>query len=83
MKTIDHATLHAIRDFIAQPWMDLENGKKHARLVNRRTGDFVPLAGSSSDYRAARNAKAAARRLSKTGCGFIFAKTGRQLASIS
>lgn len=79
MKSIDPATLNAIREFIALPWMDLEKGKKHARLVNRRTGDFMPLAGSSSDHRAARNAKAAARRLSETGRGFIFAKTGRHL----
>lgn len=78
MRHIDQATLHAIREFMALPWMAIESGKKHARLVNRRTGDFVPLPGSSSDHRAARNAKAAASRLSKTGCGFIFAKKGRK-----
>jgi len=78
MRYVDQATMTAIREFIALPWMKLEDGKKHAKLVNQRTGDFIPLAGSSSDHRAAKNAKAAARRLAETGCGFIFAKTGRQ-----
>ena len=76
MRYIDQATLTAIREFVALPWMKLEDGKRHARLVNQHTGDFVPRAGSPSDHRAARNAKAAARRLAETGCGLIFAKTG-------
>ena len=80
MRKIDQATLNAIREFLTLPWMNIEDGKIHAKLVNRRTGDFIPLAGSSSDHRSARNAKASARRLAETGCGFISAKTGRRLA---
>lgn len=76
MRYIDQATLTAIREFVALPWMKLEDGKRHARLVNQYTGDFIPLSGSSSDHRAALNAKAAARRLAETGRGLIFAKTG-------
>ena len=76
MRYIDQATLAAIREFVALPWMKLEDGKRYARLVNQHTVDFVPLAGISSYLRAARNAKAAARRLAETGCGLIFVKTG-------
>lgn len=78
MLNIDHATLNAIRDFTSLPQMVIEQGAKHARLVNIETGDFIPLAGSASDYRSARNAKAAARRLAMTGCGLIFARTGKK-----
>lgn len=75
MRHIDKETLVAIREFANRSWMKLEDGRRHARLVNLRTGDFIPLAGSSSDHRAPKNTKAAARRLAETGCGLIFARS--------
>lgn len=61
MRNIDQATLHAIPALIALPWMEIEDGKRYAKLVNRRTGEFAALAGSSSDHRAAQNANAGRR----------------------
>lgn len=42
MRYIDQATLAAIREFVALPWMKLEDGKRHARLVNQHTGGSFP-----------------------------------------
>lgn len=77
MRFLDKKVLAVIHDYAVLPWMKLEDGGRHARLVNLRTGDFIPLAGSSSDHRANKNAKAAARRLAETGCGLISARTRR------
>ena len=77
MRYIDAEVRRAIRDVLNLPFMRLEDGTKHARLINLRTGDFLPLAGSASDFRAGRNAKAAVRRLVELGQGLIFSRTGR------
>lgn len=54
----------------------LEDGARHAKIRNPRTQDFLPLAGSPSDHRGARNFQAALRRLIDCGEGLIFTKTG-------
>jgi hypothetical protein len=69
-----------IRDMIA-PYLRtgvliLEDGAHHAKVRNPRTQDFLPLAGTPSDHRAARNFQAALRRLVDYGEGLIFCKTG-------
>lgn len=77
MRCIDQSHRSYLRKTLASaPFLMLEDGAKHARVRNSRTNDWIPIAGSSSDRRAAKNFEAALRKLTMLGQGFVFAKTG-------
>lgn len=56
------------------PWLKWERGGRHGRLRNERTLDFIPVPATPSDFRAAKNLRAQARRLAERGEGLIAAK---------
>ena len=64
----------ALEDY---PYLVLERGKRHGKLRNRLTQDFVPVPFSPSDHRATRNLRAQLRRLGEHGQGFIAARQNR------
>jgi len=55
----------------------IERGKKHSKIRNLVTLDWIPIPSTPSDYRSLRNFKACLERLMRTGEGFVFQKTGR------
>lgn len=58
------------------PWLVIERGKKHVKVRHPETQDFVPVAGSPSDYRSLRNFASDIRRLAATGHGNISRRKG-------
>ena len=54
----------------------LESGTKHAKVRHLISRDWIPVAGSPSDHRTAKNFEAALRRLVAHGQGLVYAKTG-------
>jgi hypothetical protein len=61
----------ALKDY---PYLSFERGKRHGKLRNRHTRDFVPVPFSPSDHRAPRNLRSQVHRLAKHGNGLIAAK---------
>lgn len=61
----------ALKDY---PCLSFERGKRHGKLRNQHTGDFVPVPFSPSDHRAPRNLRSQVRRLAEHGNGLIAAK---------
>ena len=57
--------------------LEVRDGRKHAKLVNLLTQDWIPIAGTPSDFRSRTNFRVAVRRLAEKGEGVIYAKTGR------
>ena len=76
MRYIDHDIRAMITPYLRTGVLILEDGARHAKIGNPRTQDFLPLAGTPSDHRCARNFQAALRRLIECGEGLIFHKTG-------
>lgn len=58
-------------------WLYAEPGSKHARVCSRRSGDFVTIPTSPSDWRAVRGFEGQIRRLAERGQGIIFARTAK------
>lgn len=76
MRHIHRETREMITPYLRTGVLILEDGTRHAKVRNPRTQDFLPLAGTPSDHRCARNFQAALRRLIDCGEGLIFHKTG-------
>lgn len=77
MRPIDRSCAPIVQAFLAaHPLLSLQDGSRHARVVNRQTGDFVPVPGSSGDSRAPKHLKCALARLATSGRGLIAAKRG-------
>lgn len=76
MPTIDSKMRKILDKFSDLPFLVTEQGGKHARVRNTQSNDWLPVSGSSSDWRAVRNFEAGLRRLVSTGQGFIYSKTG-------
>lgn len=56
--------------------VSVENGSKHVKVRNLLTLDWIPVAGSPSDYRAKRKFQNDLKNLVENGRGLIYAKTG-------
>lgn len=54
----------------------MEDGKKHSRVRNLISGDWIPVSGSPSDHRTMKNFAASLHRLAVFGQGLVYAKTG-------
>ncbi|MDQ7014807.1 MAG: hypothetical protein Q9N68_00320 [Gammaproteobacteria bacterium] len=54
----------------------LESGKKHPKVRNTESGDWIPMPKTPSDYRSMDNFKASLSRLVNSGQGVIFARKG-------
>lgn len=52
MRHIPSGHLSVIKQY---PWLVVEQGKKHVKVRHPGTQDFVPIAGSPSDYRSLKN----------------------------
>jgi hypothetical protein len=76
MRCIDPAMRKVLATYQNYTNLQLEDGGKHVKLRNITTKDWIPVAGSSSDRRAAKNFDASLYRLTTFGQGLIFAKTG-------
>lgn len=77
MRAIDGKIWQWLRGFLADnPHLCLEEGKRHTKIRNRVSEDWLPISGSVGDYRSVKNFQAALRKLAETGHGFIFSKTG-------
>lgn len=77
MPAIDPQFNKFLRPFLSLSFLVLEDGKKHARVRNTISNDWLPIPGSSSDRRALKNFQVDLHRLISNGHGFIYAKTGR------
>ena len=76
MKQIDRNLRVVVRRALdLDPKLRLEHGARHYRVVHEDTGDFIPVATSSSDRRARANLEAGLRRLSAHGAGLVAART--------
>jgi len=76
MRYIDRSLQCVVQRYLsANTLLSLACGTRHARVVHSETLDFVPIAGSSSDWRTRSNLESSLRRLSQTGCGLIASKT--------
>lgn len=76
MRHIDRDIREMITPYLRTGVLILEDGARHAKVRNPRTQDFLPLSGTPSDHRCARNFQAALRSLIDSGEGLIFCKTG-------
>ncbi len=76
MKQVDRNLRAVVRRALTlDPKLRLEHGTRHFRVVHADTGDFVPIATSSSDRRARANLESGLRRLSAHGVGLVAART--------
>ncbi len=65
-----------IKPYLKTGRLVLEHGKRHVKIRNPVSGDWVPLPGTPGDWRALTNLKGDLRRLAERGEGLIYAKTG-------
>lgn len=78
MKSIDPGLRPIVKRALdADSNLQVKPGRRHLRVVNRVSGDFIVVSGSSGDWRCGRNLQSALRRLSESGYGLISAKRGR------
>ena len=62
---------HALKQY---PWLRVEPGSRHGRVVNPRTRDFIPIPLTPSDVRAVKGLRGQLRRLAELGTGLIARK---------
>lgn len=83
MKSIDPGLRSIVqRALKSNPLLQLQAGRRHLRVVHRRSGDFVVVSGSSGDWRCGRNLTTALKRLSENGAGLIAARQRKPHARV-